>query len=155
MDIVLYVLAGTFLLGLIIYFLIRWIDRKKTLAVKKEIDDGTKEFLAHWTYEPNQIASVQPKGSTLKPYRKKLPQATEVYICSDGVLIGDIIFISWKRFAQFQRLEVYQESILFQIEFGFGDSKQIGLFLIPIPREREAEALAVLENLYRVVKWDY
>ncbi|MHC0037517.1 hypothetical protein [Pseudoneobacillus sp. C159] len=155
MDIVLYVLAGTFLLGLLTYYLIRWLDRKKTIAVKKVIDDGTKEFLAHWTYEPNQIASVQPKGSALKSYRKTLPQATEVYICTDGVLIGDIIFIAWNRLAQFQRLEVYQESLLFQIEFGFGDTKQISLFFIPIPKGKEAEALAVMESLYRVVKWDY
>jgi hypothetical protein len=154
-DIVLYVLVGTVLVGVVTYYMIRWLDRKKTLAAKKELEEGNKEFLAHWTYQPDQIASVQPKGSALKPYRKKLPQAAEVYICRDGVLIGDIIFISWKRLAQFQRLEVYQDCIWFQIEFGFGDTKQISLFVIPIPVGREAEALAVLENLYRVVKWDY
>jgi hypothetical protein len=152
------VAIGLILLFVGTYYLVLWLNKRDTQLARQKILSGTKPFIAHWTYEANQIADVQPKGGTLKVYRKRLPDAKEVYICSDGLLIGDVCFINWKRFAEFQQLEIVSGNplcILFKIEYEVGESKRVDEFLIPIPLGKEAEAEAVLEELYGIVRWDH
>jgi hypothetical protein len=132
-----------------------WLDKKETKKAREEILNGTKPFLVHWTYETNAIANAQMNRSSLLRYKMKLPYVQEIYICDDGILIGDLVFFSWKRFAKFEQLGITNETppcILFDIEYGAGDTASQAKFLIPIPPGKKHEAEAALKILYEVVR---
>lgn len=146
------------LIGITIYSLF-WFTKQKTNSVRKKILSGDKSFLAHWQYDGTiNFASFQGRGSALSWYKKKLTDVKEVYICPDGVLIGDVIFYSWNRFAYFKQLEIISESpacILFKIEFSAGETETIAEFQVPIPHGKEQEAETVLDALYGIVRFSY
>lgn len=152
----------TFFIGIIlvigiIFYLIFGYTNKKTFAVRSQILSGTKTFLAHWKYDNINIADYQPFGSGLTLYKKKLADVKEIYICSDGILFGDVVFYSWNRLATFKKLEIKAGnpfSIHFKIEYGSGDSETINEFYIPIPEEKELEAKSVVDTLSGFVQFD-
>lgn len=146
------------LIGISIYSIF-WFTKKKTNSVRKKILSGDKAVLAHWMYDDSiQFASFQVKGSALSWYKKKLEHVKEVYICPDGVLIGDVIFYNWNRLAYFKELTITNGNpacIFIKIEFSAGETETIAEFQIPIPSGKEQEAEAVLDTLYGIVRFSY
>lgn len=153
-----FIIGIILIIGIAIYSLF-WFTKRKTNSVRKKILSGDKAYLAHWTYDDSiNFASFQGKGSALSWYKKKLVDVKEVFICPDGVLIGDVIFYSWNRFAYFKQLEITSESppcILFKIEFSAGETETIAEFQVPIPKGKEQEAETVLDALYGIVRFSY
>lgn len=153
-----FIIGIIFIIGIAVYSLF-WFTKKNTNSVRKQILAGEKDFLAHWTYDDSiNFASFQGRGSALSWYKKKLTNVKEVYICPDGVLIGDVIFYNWNRFAYFKALEITNGSpacIFVKIEFSAGETETIAEFQIPIPPGKEQEAEAVLDTLYGIVRFIY
>lgn len=151
-----FILGFIILLAITIYFSF-WLSKRKTIAVRKEIFNGSRKFLIHWTYNSMNFGDFQGKGSAFNFYKKKLSNVKEVYICEDGILVGDVIFYSWNRFAEFKKLEITTDNppcILFKIEYEVGDTSSIAEFSIPIPAGKVHEAESVLQTLYGIVRFD-
>jgi hypothetical protein len=145
-------------MGIIVYSM-TWYTKKKTRTVRSKLLNGNKTFLVHWRYDDTiNIAEYQGIGSALFWYKKKLADCKEVYICSDGILLGNVIFYSWDRFSRFKQLRIKTGNppcIQFKIEFSAGESETIAEFFIPIPPGKEAEAKSALDILYGMVQFDY
>lgn len=153
-----FIIGILLLIGISIYSLF-WFTKKKTNSVRKKIFSGDKPYLSHWCYDDSiNFASFQGRASALSWYRKKLEHVKEVYICPDGVLIGDVIFYSWNRFAYFKELKITNGNpacIFVKIEFSAGETETIAEFQIPIPPGKEQEAEEVLDTLYGIVRFCY
>lgn len=153
-----FIIGIILLIGISVYSLF-WFTKKKTNSVRKKILNGTKPYLAHWIYNGSiNFASYQNKGSALSWYKKKLVNVKEVFICPDGVLIDDVIFYSWNRFAYFKELLITNGDppcIFIKIEFSAGETETVAEFQIPIPLGKEQEAESVLDTLYGIVKFSY
>lgn len=145
-------MIGLLLLMGALFCLIFWHSHRNAVMVRRAILRGKKRYLIYWAYEPNQIVSVQKKGSSLRLYRKKLSKVRDVYICEDGILIGDLIFYRWEPSVEFKRVEIARGTpscIQFMVDYGTGDSRSFAQFWIPIPKGSENEAETVLHMLYQ------
>ncbi|AGK53852.1 hypothetical protein [Bacillus sp. 1NLA3E] len=153
-----FIIGFILLMGLIVYSIV-WYTKKKTQKVRSKILSGEKSFLVHWTYDDTiNIAEFQGIGSALFWYKKKLSDCKEVYICSDGILLGNVIFYSWNQFSKFKQLRIKTGNppcIQFKIEFSAGESETIAEFFIPIPQGKQQEAESVLNTLYGMVQIDF
>jgi hypothetical protein len=152
-------LIGFILLIAISIYSIFWFTNKKTNSVRRKLLNGEKTYLVHWIY-PDAIdfASFQGRDSALSWYKNKLKNISEVFICPDGVLIGDVIFYSWNRFAYFKKLEITSGEpacIFFKIEFLAGETNTVAEFFVPIPDGKEREAEDVLDALYGIDRFNY
>jgi hypothetical protein len=136
----------------IIYF-IMWSNQQQTKKVRQEIVNGEREYLVHWPYDDSiQFEKFQGNGSAFHYYKKKLPQIKEVYICWDGILLGDVVFYSWAKHTQGVDLVVESGNpscIKVKIVYAAGDSNTVAEFKVPIPVGKEQEAEAVIARLYR------
>jgi hypothetical protein len=153
-----YVLGILLFIGLIWYFGV-YAEKKKTKKVRKQLISGEKSYIVHWTYEMDfNFAEFQAKDNQLRLYKKKLSNVKEVYICNDGILLGEDLYFSWNKYAKFCDLKITMGEppcIFFHIEYQVGQSKNIVKFSIPIPPERELEAVSVLDHLVGTVRYDY
>lgn len=158
MNFYLPVLIGVISLLGISFYSIFLFTSKRSRKVKEQILNGNKQYIVHWIYSPNvDLFSFQKKGSPLRFYKKKLSNIHEIYICSDGVLFGDVLFYDWGRFAKYKKLAITTDQppcIQFKIEFGDFDTATIVEFFIPIPKGKELEAVSVVKSLYGKVPID-
>jgi hypothetical protein len=136
----------------LIYF-IMWSNNQKTKKVRQEIVNGEREYLVHWQYDDRiQFEKFQDNGSAFRYYKKKLPQIKEVFICWDGILLGDVVFYSWAKHTQGVDLVVESGTpscIKVKIVYAAGDSNSVAEFKVPIPVGKEQEAEEVIARLYR------
>lgn len=142
------------LLGISFYSVFLF-TRKSTKKVRQQILNGKKPFLAHWTYPLVNISALQEKGSPFRFYGRQLSEIKELYICSDGILFGDVLFYDWGRFAKYKKLAITTEQppcLQFNIEFGSFDATTVVEFVIPIPPGKELEAVSVMNALYGKVQ---
>jgi hypothetical protein len=150
---------GILLFGALIWYFGIYAEKRKTKKVRKQLLSGEKSYLVHWTYEKEfDFAEFQASDNELRLFKKKLTNVTEVYICNDGILLGEDLYFSWNKYAKFKELKITMDEppcILFNIEYQVGQSKNIVKFLIPIPAEKELEAVSVLDHLVGKVKYDY
>jgi hypothetical protein len=153
-----YVLGILLFIGLIWYFGV-YAEKKKTKTVRKQLISSEKSYIVHWTYERDfNFAEFQAKDNELRLFKKKLSNVKEVYICNDGILLGEGLYFSWNKYAKFCDLKITLDEppcIFFHIEYQVGQSKNIVKFSIPIPPERELEAVSVLDHLVGTVRYDY
>ncbi|HLO12189.1 MAG TPA: hypothetical protein VK190_08150 [Pseudoneobacillus sp.] len=154
----------SFVFGIILFAGIIWYfgifaEKKQTKKVRKQIVSGNKDFLVHWTYDPAiNLAEFQDDNGGYRLYKNNLTYVKEVYICSDGILIGEDLFISWKRYSQFRDLRITtgeHPCVIFIIEYKVGQFDNVVKLLLPIPKGKELEAVSVLDRLVGTVKYDY
>jgi hypothetical protein len=153
-----YILGLLLFAGLIWYFGI-YVEKKRTKKVRKQLINGEKEFLVHWTYEKDfDFANFQAADNGLRLFKKKLSNVKDVYICQEGILLGEELYFSWEKYAKFIELKITKEEpacIFFFIEYQAGDSRNYVRFLIPIPKDKELEAVMVLDRLIGTVRYEY
>jgi hypothetical protein len=154
----------TYILGLLLFIVIIWgfgiyVEKKRTKRVRKQLVNGSRKYIVHWNYEEDlDFAEVQTRDNGLRLSKKKLSNVKDVYICQEGILLGEEVYLSWEKYAKFKELKITNEEpscIAFLIEYQTEKSSNEVKIFIPIPKEKELEAVLVLDRLIGTVHYEY